>query len=281
MISTIVLYHMLILTPYRQPLPSAIVAIDSIRNYEFPSPGYRFVAESVAHYKLAVYSIERMKKASETLATLAKTHRDQDIDTTKTDITTIREKILSALVKATTAVERESATKVFESILDSNPSALINNVAVAADVDQLIKLRARKDSLVGTDQAYSTLDKRIASAIANLYADVSKMSSYGVYILTKKDMFASLPASTASKQDVINGCKAVYAAWNKFLVFKQPQFTAIVRSFDGNKLYLRTEAINLLQEATVTGQLTEDMHKYLNSRTDVQLYNFVIAGAID
>lgn len=57
MLSTIIVYHVLILTHFGLLKPGAMAAIDSLNNFEFPSADNRFAVESVVNYKLSLVSI--------------------------------------------------------------------------------------------------------------------------------------------------------------------------------------------------------------------------------
>lgn len=57
MLSTIIIYHVLITTHFVIRKPGAIVAINSLENFEFPSAYMRFAVESIGNYKLSLISI--------------------------------------------------------------------------------------------------------------------------------------------------------------------------------------------------------------------------------
>lgn len=215
MLSTIIVYHVLVLTHFGLLKPGAMAAINSLNNFEFPSADDRFAVESVVNYKLSLVSISSYT----------------------TDISN----------KATSESQHLGSVPVRE---------------------------------------IKKLCDQITSELPNLKA--SEMSAYALYFVAKTDFFASSTWKTASIR------------WNKFMMFNNPEFTRVVRRFDGTHFTHKVDrviAIDMLKErmtiasmtdATVVS-LTEDSLKQLtistatmlDNATDLQLYTYLVAGGLD
>lgn len=308
MLSTIILYHMLILTPYKPPLPNTTMAINSLANFEFPSPNSRFVVESIVNYLLSPvslpnYAIEIRNAADGELSVLktkmavfteqsAQITSDMpvlevrliDIITELIDATQIgtsrsslegfittlsnaafKVSLTRELKKMRTYTETTEELKAYKNdLLLFRDNAKLTSKALISDLEK------SNAGLLMDVQDVNKLSERIIDQVTNLKA--ATMTPYALYLTAKTNVFLAPNWKSAS------------LLWMKFMLFNNPKFTKAIRSFDGAKFIqskFRSDAINLLIEASLSATLTEDKLNMISESSDQVIYQYLLAGSIN